>query len=79
MHFDGGVRSGQDVLKAVAIGARGVHIGRPFLYGLGALGEKGVTTALDIIRKELDITMGFCGRRDIRDVDRSILVPGTWE
>lgn len=79
VHFDGGVRSGQDVLKAVAIGARGVHIGRPFLYGLGALGEKGVTTALDIIRKELDITMGFCGRRDIRDVDRSILVPGTWE
>ena len=78
VHFDGGVRSGQDVLKAVAIGARAVYIGRPFLYGLGAMGEKGVTMALDIIRKELDITMGFCGRRDIRDVDRSILVPGTW-
>ncbi len=78
VHFDGGVRSGQDVLKAVAIGARAVYIGRPFLYGLGAMGEKGVTMALEIIRKELDITMGFCGRRDIRDVDRSILVPGTW-
>jgi L-lactate dehydrogenase (cytochrome) len=75
--MDGGVRSGQDVLKAVALGARGVMIGRPFLYGLGALGEAGVTRCLQIIRNELDVTMAFCGRTDIRQVDRSVLVPGT--
>ena len=74
VHMDGGVRSGQDVLRAVALGARGVYIGRPFLYGLGALGEEGVTKCLDIIRNELDLTMAFCGRRDIQDVDRSILL-----
>lgn len=72
--LDGGIRSGQDVLKAVALGAKGVFIGRPYMYGLGALGEPGVSLCLDIIRKELDLTMAFCGRRDIRDVDADILV-----
>ncbi len=73
--MDGGIRSGQDVLKAVALGARGTMIGRPFLYGLGALGEAGVTRCLEIIHRELELTMGFCGRTDIREVDRSILLP----
>ncbi len=72
--MDGGIRSGQDVLKAIALGARGTMIGRPFLYGLGAMGEAGVTRCLEIIRKELDLTMAFCGRRDIREVDRGVLV-----
>ena len=75
VHMDGGIRSGQDVLKAVALGARGTYIGRSFLYGLGAMGEAGVTRALEIIRNELDLTMAFCGRTDIRTVDRSILMP----
>jgi L-lactate dehydrogenase (cytochrome) len=75
--MDSGIRSGQDVLKAVALGARGTMIGRAFLYGLGAMGEAGVTRALEIIRNELDITMGFCGHTDIRQVDRGILLPGT--
>ena len=73
--MDGGIRSGQDVLKAVALGARGTLIGRAFLYGLGAYGERGVAMALEIIRKELDISMAFCGRTRIEDVDRSILLP----
>jgi isopentenyl diphosphate isomerase/L-lactate dehydrogenase-like FMN-dependent dehydrogenase len=72
--MDGGVRSGQDVLKAIARGARGVMIGRAFVYGLGAMGEEGVFSALSIIRKELDLSMAFCGRTDIRDVDASILL-----
>lgn len=71
--MDGGIRSGQDVIKALALGASGVFIGRAFLYGLGAMGEAGVTACLDIIRKELDITMAFCGLRDIRDVSRDII------
>jgi len=75
--MDGGIRSGQDVLKAVALGARGTLIGRSFLYGLGAMGEAGVTKALEIIGKELDITMAFCGHTDIRKVDRAVLLPGT--
>ena len=75
--MDGGIRSGQDVLKALALGAKGTLIGRAFLYGLGAMGEAGVTQCLEIIRNELDLTMAFCGRTDIRDVDRSILLPGT--
>jgi L-lactate dehydrogenase (cytochrome) len=75
--LDGGIRSGQDVLKAVALGARGTMIGRAFLYGLGALGEEGVTKALRIIQHELEITMAFCGHTDIRSVDRRILLPGT--
>ena len=78
VHMDGGIRSGQDVLKAVALGAKGTLIGRPFLYGLGAMGEAGVRTALQIIQRELDLTMAFCGRTDIRQVDSSILLPGTF-
>jgi L-lactate dehydrogenase (cytochrome) len=76
--MDGGIRSGQDVLKARALGARGVLIGRTFLYALGAYGEAGVTRALQILHKELDITMAFCGRTQIDDVDSSILLPGTF-
>ena len=78
VHMDGGIRSGQDVLKAVALGAKGVYIGRPFLYGLGAMGEQGVTKCLDIIRNELDLTMAFCGLRDIATVDKNILLPGSF-
>ncbi len=78
VHLDSGIRSGQDVLKALALGARGTYIGRAFLYGLGALGEAGVTRALEIIRNELDISMAFCGRTDIKTVDSSILLPGTY-
>jgi L-lactate dehydrogenase (cytochrome) len=76
--MDGGIRSGQDVLKAVALGARGTLIGRAFLYALGAMGEAGVTQALEIIAKELEITMAFCGHTDIRRVDRRVLLPGTF-
>ena len=76
--MDGGIRSGQDVLKAWALGARGTMIGRAMVYGLGAMGEAGVTKALEIIHKELDITMAFCGRTDIQAVDKSILLPGTF-
>ena len=75
--LDSGVRSGQDVIKALALGAKGTMIGRAFLYGLGAMGQAGVTKALEIIHKELDITMAFCGHTDIRNVDRGILLPGT--
>ncbi len=71
--FDGGIRSGQDVLKAVALGARGTLIGKSFLYGLGALGEPGVTLALEIIRKELDVTMALCGLKHVRDASPAIL------
>ncbi len=78
VHMDGGIRSGQDVLKARALGARGTYIGRAFLYGLGAMGEAGVTKALEIIRNELDLTMAFCGRTDINTVDKDILLPGTY-
>ena len=78
VHMDGGIRSGQDVLKAWALGARGTYIGRAFLYGLGAMGEAGVSKALEIIHKELDLTMAFCGHTKIGTVDRSILLPGTF-
>jgi L-lactate dehydrogenase (cytochrome) len=78
VHMDGGVRSGQDVLKALALGAKGTYIGRAMLYGLGALGQAGVTQALQIIQRELDLTMAFCGRVRIDQVDRSILLPGTF-
>jgi L-lactate dehydrogenase (cytochrome) len=78
VHMDGGIRSGQDVLKAVALGARGTYIGRPFLYGLGAMGEAGVAKTLEIIRNELDLTMAFCGKTRIETVDRSILLPGSF-
>ena len=77
IHLDSGIRSGQDVLKAVAMGAKGVMIGRAFVYGLGAMGEAGVTSALEVIHKELDTSMALCGHRDINEVDRDILlVPG---
>jgi L-lactate dehydrogenase (cytochrome) len=76
--LDSGIRSGQDVLKAIALGAKGTMIGRPFLYGLGAMGEAGVTKCLEIIARELDLTMAFCGKTDLRSVDRSILLPGTY-
>ena len=77
VHMDGGIRSGQHVLKAMALGAKGTYIGRAFLYGLGAMGEAGVTKALEIIHKELDLTMAFCGRTDINTVGRDILLPGS--
>ena len=84
VHLDSGIRSGQDVLKALAMGAKGTYIGRAFVYGLGAMGEAGVTKTLEVIQKELDTTMGLCGRRDVHDLDRDILmVPkgfsGEWE
>ncbi|MDZ7921777.1 alpha-hydroxy acid oxidase [Rhodoferax sp.] len=76
--MDGGVRSGQDVLKAWALGAKGTMIGRAMVYGLGAMGEAGVTKALQIIHKELDVTMAFCGHTNIQNVDQGILIPGTY-
>jgi L-lactate dehydrogenase (cytochrome) len=78
VHMDGGIRSGQDVIKARALGARGTYIGRAFLYGLGAMGEAGVTNCLEIIQKELDVTMALCGLTDVEQVDRNILLPGTY-
>lgn len=78
IHMDGGVRSGQDVLKARALGARGCYIGRSFLYGLGAMGQEGVTKALEIIHKELDLSMAFAGETDIEKVGKQILLPGTF-
>ncbi len=84
VHLDSGVRSGQDVLKAVAMGAKGCWIGRAYIYGLGAMGEAGVTRALEVIHKELDVSMALCGRTDINTVDRDILMipkgfSGDWE
>ncbi|QPM91948.1 alpha-hydroxy acid oxidase [Pseudooceanicola algae] len=84
VYLDSGIRSGQDVLKALAMGADGTMIGRAFVYGLGALGEAGVTAALEVIAKEMDTSMALCGKRDIRDVSRDILmVPedfsGRWQ
>jgi len=75
VHMDGGIRSGQDVLKAWALGARGTYIGRAFLYGLGAMGEAGVSKALEIIHKELDLTMAFTGHTQLQNVGREILRP----
>ncbi|UWQ95189.1 alpha-hydroxy-acid oxidizing protein [Rhodobacteraceae bacterium M385] len=84
VHLDSGIRSGQDVLKALALGAKGTMIGRAFVYGLGARGEQGVMEALEVIRKELDTSMGLCGERDVHDLGRqNVLVPkgfqGEWE
>ncbi len=74
--MDSGIRSGQDVLKALALGADSTFIGRAFIHGLGAMGEKGVSAALEIIRKELDITMALCGEKDVRDLGRhNLLLP----
>ena len=69
IHLDGGIRSGQDVVKAMCLGAKGTYIGRAFLYGLGALGKKGVSKALEIIQTEADMTMALCGRRDVQDLN----------
>src|SRR6056297_3485811 len=74
VHIDSGIRSGQDVLKAMAMGAKGTYIGRAFVYGLGAMGEAGVTKTLEVVQKELDASMGLCGRTDINSVDRDILM-----
>lgn len=73
VHLDGGIRSGQDVLKALALGAKGTYIGRPFLYGLGAMGKPGVTKALEIIAKEMDTTMALCGKRGIAEIDGDMI------
>jgi L-lactate dehydrogenase (cytochrome) len=78
VHMDGGIRSGQDVLKALALGAKGTYIGRAMLYGLGAMGQDGVRAALSIIHKELELTMAFCGRTRVEQVDKTILLPGTF-
>lgn len=82
--LDSGIRSGQDILKALALGAKGTMIGRSYVYGLGAMGEEGVTTALNILRKELDISMALCGKNDVKNLDRNVLrVPvgfeGDWQ
>ena len=74
VHLDSGIRSGQDVLKATAMGAKGTYIGRAYVYGLGAKGQQGVTDALNVIHKELDMSMGLCGRTDIHDVNKDILM-----
>ena len=80
IHLDSGIRSGQDVLKALAMGAHAAWIGRAWVYGLGAMGEAGVTAALDVIARELDVSMALCGRKDVRDLDRDILlVPKDFE
>ncbi|MGL4230735.1 MAG: alpha-hydroxy acid oxidase [Casimicrobium sp.] len=78
VHMDGGIRSGQDVLRATALGAKGTYIGRAWLYALGAMGEEGVSKCLELIQKELELSMAFCGRTDINKVDRSILLEGTY-
>lgn len=72
--MDSGIRSGQDILKAMALGAKGVMVGRSYVYGLGAMGEAGVTKALEVLHKELDLSMALCGHRDISNVDRDILL-----
>ena len=72
--FDGGIRSGQDVMRALALGARSCLIGRAYIYGLGAGGQAGVATAIEIIRKELDVTMALTGVRSINEIDQRVLV-----
>ena len=80
IHMDSGIRSGQDVLKALALGAKATYVGRSFVYGLGAMGEAGVTKALEVIRKELDITMALCGERDVKALGRhNLLIPKGFE
>ncbi|MFC2968835.1 alpha-hydroxy acid oxidase [Acidimangrovimonas pyrenivorans] len=80
VHMDSGIRSGQDVLKALALGAKGTYIGRAFIYGLGAMGEEGVTKALEVIQKELDISMALCGERDVKELrHENLLVPADFE
>jgi L-lactate dehydrogenase (cytochrome) len=84
VHLDSGIRSGQDILKAVAMGAKGTWIGRAYIYGLGAMGQQGVTRALELLHKELDVSMALCGRRRIEELDRDVLLiprdfEGTWQ
>ncbi|MEP4198414.1 MAG: alpha-hydroxy acid oxidase [Aliishimia sp.] len=80
VHLDSGIRSGQDVLKALAMGAKGTMIGRSFIYGLGAMGQKGVQTALEVIHKELDTTMALCGETNVADLDtNNLLIPADFE
>ena len=80
VHIDGGIRSGQDVLKALSLGAKGTFIGRSYIYGLGAMGEAGVTKALEVIHKELDISMALCGERKVGDLGRhNVLLPNGFE
>jgi len=84
VHLDSGIRSGQDVLKALSMGAKGTYIGRAYVYGLGALGEAGVTKSLEVIHKELETSMGLCGVRSVKDLNRSkLLIPrgfeGDWQ
>ncbi|MCM2563904.1 alpha-hydroxy-acid oxidizing protein [Lutimaribacter sp. EGI FJ00015] len=80
VHIDSGIRSGQDVLKALAMGAKGTYVGRAFVYGLGAMGQQGVTKALEVIHKELDVSMALCGRRRIDELGRDILkIPADFE
>lgn len=80
VHLDSGIRSGQDVLKALAMGATGTYIGRAYTYGLGAMGEAGVTKTLEVIHKELDLSMALCGRTDVTTLDRDVLlVPRNFE
>ncbi|WP_420860989.1 alpha-hydroxy acid oxidase [Algirhabdus cladophorae] len=80
VHLDSGIRSGQDVLKALALGAKGTHIGRAYIHGLGAMGQKGVTAALEVIQKELDVSMALCGRKNVTELDRDVLlVPEDFE
>ena len=74
VYMDSGIRSGQDVLKALALGAKGTFIGRSYIYGLGAMGQLGVTKALEVIRKELDISMALCGKTSVADISRDILM-----
>lgn len=74
VHLDSGIRTGQDILKAVAMGAKGVMIGRAYIYGLGAMGEAGVTKAMEVLHKEMDVSMALCGHRDINNVDENILL-----
>ncbi len=80
VHLDSGIRSGQDVLKAMAMGAKGTYIGRAYIYGLGAMGQKGVTTALEVIHKELDLTMALCGETSVEALGRhNLLIPKDFE
>jgi L-lactate dehydrogenase (cytochrome) len=84
VHMDSGIRSGQDVLKALALGAKGTMIGRSYVYGLGAMGEAGVTKALEVIQKELSTSMALCGERDVKNLGRhNLLIPkdfeGNWQ
>jgi L-lactate dehydrogenase (cytochrome) len=80
VHFDSGIRSGQDILKALALGAKGTYVGRSFVYGLGAMGQAGVTKALEILQRELDVTMALCGERDVKNLGRhNLIVPQGWD